>query len=111
MRPFPNTGDGRTQMSTGGGEVPKRARDGRHLFYWGTSRNELMAVDVIPGPGPTLLVSEPETLFSLNPFGFDYDVSEDGRFVMIRRRGTTGPSELIVIENWFEELKTMVGNR
>ncbi len=38
VRPFPNTGDGRTQVSTGGGEAPKWARDGRHLFYLSTSR-------------------------------------------------------------------------
>ncbi len=32
------------------------------------------------------------------------------RFVMIRRRGAERPSELIVVENWFEELKGMGGN-
>ena len=69
----------------------------------------MMAVDVIPGPGPTFLASETETVFSLNPFEDDYDVSEDGRFVMIRRRGAARPSELIVVENWFEELKAIGG--
>jgi len=49
-------------------------------------------------------------VFSLNPFENDYNVTEDGRFVMIRRRGAARPSELIVVENWFEELKTMRGN-
>ncbi len=105
LRPFPNTSDGRTQVSTGGGERPKWTRKGRQLFYRNTSRNELVAVEVIPGPGSTLPVSEPETLFSLDPYvTSDYDVAEDGRFVMIRRRGTENPSELIVVENWFEEL-------
>ena len=49
-------------------------------------------------------------MFSLNPFENDYNVTEDGRFVMIRLRGAARPSELIVVENWFEELKTMRGN-
>ncbi len=110
VRPFPNTSEGRTQISTGGGEAPKWARDGTHLFFWSTSRNEMMAVDVIPGSGQAFLASETETVFSLNPFEDDYDVTEDGRFVMIRRRGAVRPSELIVVENWFEELKAMGGN-
>lgn len=37
----------------------------------------------------------------------DYDVSEDGRFVMIRRRGGDSADELIVVENWFEELRRL----
>ncbi len=54
---------------------------------------------------------EPEVLFSLDPYVInDYDASEDGRFVMIRRRGAERPGELIVVENWFEELKTKVGD-
>ena len=110
VRPFPNTGDGRTQVSTGGGEAPKWARDGRHLFYRSTSRNELVAVEAMPGPGPTLAVSEPEVLFSLDAYVIDdYDTAEDGRLVMIRRRGAERPGELIVVENWFEELKAKVG--
>jgi len=68
-------------------------------------------VEVTPGSGLTLAVSEPEALFSLDPYVIDgYDATEDGRFVMIRRRGATRPSELIVVENWFEELKARVGN-
>ncbi len=71
----------------------------------------MMAVAVIPGLGPTLAVSEPEVLFSLDAYAIDdYDVTEDGRFVMIRRRGAERPSELIVVENWFEELKGLGGN-
>ena len=66
----------------------------------------------MPGPDPTLAVSEPEALFSLDAYVIDdYDTTEDGRFVMIRRRGAERPSELIVVENWFEELKAKLGNR
>ncbi len=71
----------------------------------------MMAVDVIPGPGPTFLASETETVFSLNPFENDYDVTRDGRFLMIRRRAADQGLELIVVENWFEELKAMGGNK
>ncbi len=40
-----------------------------------------------------------------------YDVTpDDQRFVMIRNLGAEEASELIVVENFFEELKAKVGN-
>ncbi len=40
-----------------------------------------------------------------------YDVTpDDQRFVMIRNRGAEEENELIVVENFFEELKAKVGN-
>ncbi len=40
-----------------------------------------------------------------------YDVTpDDQRFVMIRDLGGQEASELIVVENFFEELKAKVGN-
>jgi hypothetical protein len=39
-----------------------------------------------------------------------YDVSPDGRrFVMIRPMEGVGETELVVVQNWFEELKSRVG--
>ena len=41
----------------------------------------------------------------------DYDVTpDDQRFVMIRSRTVDDAGELIVVENFFEELKAKVGN-
>ena len=40
-----------------------------------------------------------------------YDVTrDDQRFLMIRDRSGAEETELIVVENFFEELKAMVGN-
>ena len=40
-----------------------------------------------------------------------YDVTpDDQQFVMIRNIGEEEASELIVVENWFEELKAKMGN-
>ncbi len=40
-----------------------------------------------------------------------YDVTpDDQRFVMIRNRGAEEAGELIIVENFFEELKAKVGN-
>ena len=44
--------------------------------------------------------------------GRTYDVSADGRFLMIKnapvREGTLGPQSIMVIQNWVEELKRRV---
>ena len=68
---------------------------------------------------PTVRVSRPEVLFEgqYGPAGLvlNYDVSADGqRFVMIADEqegdGEAAPSNatLILVENWFEELKRLV---
>ena len=73
-----------------------------------------MVVEVLPGP--TFVTGERRVLFSMqgyrsNPQHQQYDVTPDGqRFVMIRNRGVEETSELIVVENFFEELKAKVGN-
>ena len=42
----------------------------------------------------------------------DYDVAADGRFVMIRRYQTdTVEEEMVVVENWFEEVKARMANQ
>ncbi len=47
--------------------------------------------------------------FLADPYSQVYDVSPDGRFVMIRGAFAGGvPEELIVVENFFEELKAKV---
>ncbi len=108
--PFPNTGDARWPVSTEGGGFPTWARNGRQLFYRSVD-DELVAVEIIPGP--TFGMGERRVLFSMQPYRTGlghYDVTGDGRFVMIRRRFTQGQGELIVVENFFEELKAKVGN-
>lgn len=70
----------------------------------------MMSVEVAPGTGSTFVGSEPEALFSFAPYRTDdFDTTADGRFVMIRLRGEAWAGELVVVENWFEELKGMVG--
>jgi serine/threonine-protein kinase len=109
VTPFPNTGEARWAVSTGGGDFPVWARHGRQLFYR-SADDELVAVEVVLGP--TFAMGERRVLFSMRPYRDvpdHYDVTEDDRFVMIRRRAQSA-SELIVIENFFEELKAKVGN-
>jgi serine/threonine-protein kinase len=110
--PFPNTKDGKWMVSTDGGQEPVWARSGRELFY--RRGQNLMSVEVLQGP--TFVTGEHRVLFSVQgfrsvPFHPQYDVTPDGqRFVMIRDLGGPEASELIVVENLFEELKAKVGN-
>jgi serine/threonine-protein kinase len=111
VRPFPNTNDGRWQVSTDGGIEPVWAHSGRELFYRGGQN--LMSVEVLQGP--TFVTGERRLLFSTQQFRSSqnhqrYDVTpDDQRFVMIGNLRGQEASELIVVENFFEELKAKVG--
>ncbi len=108
VRPFPNVASGKWRVSTGGSSAdPAWSRDGRELFYK-NGHGELVAVTVLPGA--TFAVGGQRALFKYDEYENywnvrDYDVSPDGRrFVMIRKVGKRR-DELIVVENFFEELK------
>ncbi len=113
VRPFPNTAAGKWQVSTDGGIEPAWAHSGRELFYR-NGRDELVRVEVLGGA--TFLTGEHQVLFSTRGYRRDafhrkYDVTpDDQRFVMIRNLGGLEATELIVVENFFEELKAKVGN-
>ena len=112
VRPFPNADDGLWMVSTDGGALPVWARNGRELFYKGNGN--LMVVEVLQGA--TFVTGARRVLFSTQGFYSHrfhqfYDVTPDGqRFVMIRNPGDVEVGELIVVENFFEELKAKVGN-
>jgi serine/threonine-protein kinase len=118
VRPFPVAeGGARFTVSTGGGTQPRWAPDGRELFYL-SPRNEMISVRV--ANGTTWSAGTPVTLFDAsayftggtgNPF-FNYDVAKDGRFLMIKPVAGASPggasANLIVVQNWHEELKRLV---
>jgi hypothetical protein len=90
------------------------------LFYRNQSGDRLMAVSV--ATQPTLQVGLPREIFAAPFYGGGavagapraiYDVTKDGqRFLMLRE--VTADNErietprLIVVQNWFEELKRLV---
>ena len=112
VRPFPNTNDGILRVSTDGGTEPAWAHSGRELFY--KSGGNLMVVEVLAEV--TFVTGERRALFSVQGYRSaevhrQYDVMpDDQRFVMIRMVGEQEATELIVVENLFEELKAVVGN-
>ena len=70
----------------------------------------VVACDAKSRANPTFSVGPSTRLFSATGFSFDFDESytvspDDRRFLMIRPVTSGGFDKLIVVENWFEELK------
>lgn len=116
VRPFPNVDGGKWQASTVGGTRPHWAADGGALYYF-LPANGILQVDL--QPGPTFVAGAPRVVVSgaTFPTGGDasprmYDVSPDGRrFLMLKIADTqanTPPPQLVVVQNWLEELKRLV---
>ncbi len=113
VRPFPNTGDGRWQISAEGGQEPVWAHSGQELFYRTTgSPVEQMVMEI--KPGPTFVAGERKTLFPLsryltNSAHQQYAITpDDERFVMVRLSDPDRTDRLVVVEGFFEELKRLV---
>ena len=94
---------------------PKWSGDGTEIIY--RSGPSFVSVPVLNTEGP-LGTGTPQELFA-GPWvpsqsGHEYDVSPDGRRLLILKRSTgtvLAPSdEIIVVTNWFEELRQRMGN-
>jgi Tol biopolymer transport system component len=130
VRPFPEVEARVWQISTDGGSRPRWSRDGRELFYYvdrgATGAIMAASVELEPSFSPS---STPRLLFEgpyFPPLGIAaesdsfFDVSLDGqRFLLIknlvvetegdRRQSMFGERpQIIIVENWFEELKRLV---
>ena len=111
---YPELGN-RQQISTGGGRIPLWSRNGRDLFFRSLDSRQILAVSV--QSGTTLVAGRPHMLFDfamlpLAGSARPYDVAPDGHFLIIRsaeqETGGSPPSNLILVLNWFEELKRLV---
>ena len=97
------------QVSEGGGVQPRWSSSGREIYYRGGQRMMAVAVDASRAE-PTF--GKPTALF-VDEYDFgqtlsipNYDVTRDGRFIMLRR-GPQG-SSLHVVIHWAEELKQIL---
>ena len=108
VRPFPDAGSARWQVSVAGGRDPMWSHSSKELFYW-SANNKMMTVGI--RPGATFGFEQPRALFATGayvPGGAmpTYDVSpDDKRFVMLRETSANERSEFIVVENWTLELR------
>jgi serine/threonine-protein kinase len=112
VRPFPDVARTRWQISRAGGSEPVWSADGRELFYK-SAKNELIAAQVNTS-GEFQLNGE-RTLFSTASYKADnrnraYTVSPDGKSFYFIEGLEGSASQIVVITNWWEELKTKVGN-
>jgi hypothetical protein len=107
----------RVQVSVDGGMSPIWRADGRELFYQqlmpSSADVQLMAVTVTTQPALTFGV--PKRLFAgrylVNVPARAYDVTGDGQHFFLLQERERPPdviTQMIVVQNWHEELKRLV---
>ena len=105
VRPFPEDG-APVQISTAGGTEPVWGRNGEHLYY--RTERDLFAATI--RRSPTFAVAAGKPLF-VDEFGRgglaqrNYDVTLDGRFVMVGDTIAPKAPDQVVITGWFTELR------
>jgi dipeptidyl aminopeptidase/acylaminoacyl peptidase len=114
VQPYPGPG-ARYAVSRDGGSTPVWARDGRELFYLEPGPDgqvTMMTVSLTTTPGfstgtPTRLF---EGRFSASGPSRSYDVAADSqRFIMVqpREQPSLPVAQIVVVQNWFEELQRL----
>ena len=107
VRPYPAL-DADFLISAGHGEIPVWSRDGRELFY--RQGRDMMTVPVQPD-GDSFGTPVPRVLFTgtfaRDPYGDqDYDVSPDGRFLMMQPTALAESNFTVhVIVNWLTDVR------
>ena len=85
------------------------------MFFSSLDSRQILAVPV--QSGTTLVAGRPQVLFEFAMdavlSGRPYDIAPDGRFLMIRSGQADGggvgtASNLILVQNWFAELKQLM---
>jgi serine/threonine-protein kinase len=110
VRPASGAG-GKWQISNGGGDRPRWSRDGSKIVY--RSGRRMMAARV--SANPSFAVGESRALFEGDfevggPVTPNYDIAPDGsRLLMIEPSEEQSPSHIVVIDNWFRELRQKLG--
>jgi serine/threonine-protein kinase len=111
---YPELGN-RETISTAGGTRPFWSVDGGELFFGSLDNRQMMAVTV--KSGPVLVIGTPHVLFEFPMLPIvggprPYDITPDGRFVIIQSDhtdGADGPaSSMLFVQHWDEELKRLV---
>ncbi len=107
--PFPNVTDRKWAISSKGGTDPAWSHRGNELFYR-DSAGTLVAAEITTTP--TVSVGRVTPLFPTDGFqistffaSHSYAVAPDGRRFLFSRRVRPRAERLIVVENWFEELR------
>jgi len=111
LRPFPDVETIKVRVSVNGGRSPVWSPDGSELYY--TAADRVVVAARVETAGSRVRITGHERLFLLtpdyvrdafHPFGA---VGPDGRFLMMRQRGSAEPT-FVVIQNFFTELERLL---
>jgi len=108
--PFPK-GEGKWQISTGGGISPSWVKGGSEIIYYRPSTKSFMRVPI--SYDPDVRPGESLELFRLGSTPIYLpDVAPDGEHITVTLPGPQSQlTKLVVVVNWFEELKKAVKSR
>jgi eukaryotic-like serine/threonine-protein kinase len=118
VRPFPAIGDGKWQVSSDGGVEPNWSVDGRTLYYGVAVAADRYLWSVEVKPGPAFDYTTPVQRFKVaanyatQTTTRRYDIDANGRVFVLKDvpvpvaegDGAASP-HVVVVQNWFEELK------
>ncbi len=114
VAPFPNTGDARWIVSEGMSREPEWSSDGTELFYavFGESLDSLTvyAAEVDTETDFSVVATQAISTHLVSDFfGEAYAVAPDGQRLLVVEGGAREEGELILVQNFVEELKAKVG--
>ena len=117
VRPFPETGSRRYQVSNGGGSEPVWSFTGEELFFLD---QDFVVMATAVRAGPVFQAATPRPLFSalgleIDGFHQSFVALPDGSgFLFLSTRalaGTGGAPQIVWLEGWPEEFDRRMGNR
>ena len=119
IRSFPEPGE-RTPVSQGGGQYPFWSPDGNTVYYWTpavSGESTFMAARIQRNPTPVVLPRDSlftgdylQALSDLHPDGDRLVVPQAVTAATNVEAGAPEPPRLILVQNFFEELKARVPN-
>jgi Tol biopolymer transport system component len=98
-------GEGKWQVSNGGGLFPTWRGDSQEIYYPSTA-SDFYAASAVEHGG-NLQIGTPQLLFhvTLNALGTLYDVSSDGQRFLVNRTSDGAHTTMNLMTNWTAELK------
>lgn len=99
MRAFPASG-GKNQVSIDGGRAAAWSRDGREIYY--RSGTKLYAVPI--ETTPRFHAGRPRVVFDRNVYVSGFDVTPDGRLLLVKENARVETTQLSLILNWGSRL-------
>ncbi len=116
VRAFPS-GVGQRRVSTGGGTIPRWSPDGETIFFLRNSPVDTIFAARVQLE-PSFLVLETDVVYTTPRIG-SFDVHPDGTHLIVEvtqpqvaaaDAERAAPSKVVVVLNWFEELRERLGN-